>query len=337
MAIEQVRATLSGMPCQVRQSVTGTSPATPPLAEILERFAREAEHGHCDTGRYRCPYHVWGEQGPPLLFIPGLADDAHSFVQVMVHLTEGFRCIAYDLPAGRTDGARLWRYTHANLVADAFALLDHLGVRESYLFGSSFGGTIALEALRAGPERLPRAMLQGSFARRPLTWAENLLVRLIRRWPGTMRYLPLRKAALHRANYPFFADRRPELWEYFLERSNVHPVAAVAHRALIVHYLDLRSILPDIHQPVLLVGGDRDLVIARACEEELLHGLPNVRRVELFNCGHNPLFTHPEVLAQLIRGFFTPPCPELECSPFPQCTAAMPPETSSAGPECEGS
>src|SRR5262249_41525720 len=137
-------------------------------------------------------------------------------------------------------------------------------------------------------------------------------------------------------NYPFFADRRPELWEYFLERSNVHPVAAVAHRALIVHHLDLRSILPEIHQPVLLVGGDRDLVIARACEAELLHGLPNVRRIELFNCGHNPLFTHPEVLAQLIRQFFTPPCPERDCSPFPQGTATACPGTSAAGACREG-
>jgi pimeloyl-ACP methyl ester carboxylesterase len=254
-----------------------------------------------------------------LLFIPGLSDDARSFVQVAFHLTEQFRCVLYSLPSGHDDGARLSHYTHADLVADVFAFMDHLGIKQSYVFGSSFGGTIALEALRARPDRLPRAMLQGSFARRPLTWAENLAVRLIRRWPGTMRYVPLRQAALHRANFPFFADRRPELWEYFLERANVHPIAAVAHRALMVHRLDLRTILPEVHQPVLLVGGDRDLVISRACEEELLQGLPNVRRVELFNCGHNPLFTHPELLAELIRRFFTPPCSEPGCSPFPQC------------------
>jgi 3-oxoadipate enol-lactonase len=318
MATDQARSAPTRILCPGSES--GTRPAPLLLADILERFAQEAQQGVCDTGRYRCPYYVWG-QGPPLLFIPGLSDDARSFVQVMVHLAERFRCIAYDLPAGRLDGARLSRYAHADLVADVFCVLDHLGVRQSYVFGSSFGGTIALEALRARPGRLPRAMLQGSFARRPLTWAEYVAVRLIRRWPGSMRHVPLRQAALHRANYPFFADRQPELWEYFLERSNVHPIAAVAHRALIVHGLDLRPVLPHIRQPVLLVGGDRDPVIARVYEEELVQGLPNVRRIELFNCGHNPLFTHPEVLAELVRQFFTPPCPGADGSPVPGCTA----------------
>jgi pimeloyl-ACP methyl ester carboxylesterase len=335
MTTEQIRPALKGMPCQGSGSGTCVPSAVPALADILDRFEREAGKGVCDTGRYRCRYYVWGE-GPPLLFIPGLSDDAHSFVQVMVHLTERFRCIAYDLPAGGTDGARLSRYTHVDLVADVFALLDHLGIGQNYVFGSSFGGTIALGALRARPERLPRAMLQGSFARRPLTRLENLAVRFIRHWPGTMRHLPLRKAALRRANYPFFADRRPELWDYFLERANIQPIAAVAHRALMVHRLDLRSILPEIRQPVLLVGGDRDRVIARACEEELLQGLPNVRRVELFNCGHNPLFTHPEVLAALIRQFFTPPGQETDGSPFPPCHGATCPGTFPGEPGREG-
>jgi pimeloyl-ACP methyl ester carboxylesterase len=312
----------------------GDPPAAPTLPEILVRFEQEATPGVCDTGRYRCRYYVWG-QGPPLLFIPGLSDDAYSFVQVMVHLTERFRCIAYDLPAGGADGARLSLYTHADLVADVFALLDHLGLNQSYVFGSSFGGTITLAALRTQPQRFPRALLQGSFARRRLSLVEHLAVRLIRRWPGTMRYVPLRKAALHRANYQFFADRPPELWSFFLERANIHPIAAVAYRALLVHRLDLRPILGDIRQPVLLVGGDRDPVIERVCEEELVRGLPNVRRIELVNCGHNPLFTHPEVLAELVRQFFTPPGPA-DCAFFPQCPGTTCPATSPPGPCREG-
>src|SRR5262249_13779581 len=47
-----------------------------PLSEALERYRREAVHGVCDTGRYRCPYYTWGE-GPTLLLVPGLADDSH--------------------------------------------------------------------------------------------------------------------------------------------------------------------------------------------------------------------------------------------------------------------
>lgn len=285
-------------------------PATAPaaLAETLARFEREAVRGVCDTGRYRCPYFSWG-QGPPLLLIHGIADDARSFVQLAAGLTAHFRCIAYDLPTGIGDGARLSRYTHRDLVADAFALLDHLGCRRSYVFGSSFGSTIALEALRTRPERLPRAVLQGGFARRQLTWAEYLLIRLMRHWPGQVGALPLRRAALRRANARAFAAVPADVWDYFFERSNGQPVAAVAQRAMLIHRLDLRPVLAEIRQPVLLVCGDHDAVVDRSCDDVLAAGLPNAARVELVNCGHNPLFSHPEVLAEVVRRFLTPPAP----------------------------
>jgi len=277
-----------------------------PLKDTLDRFAAEAELGVCDTGRYRCSYFVWG-QGVPLLFIPGLADDSRSFVQVAGQLASSFKCISYDLPTGRGDGARLNRYSHSHLAEDVLALLDHLGYRQSYIFGSSFGSTIALAAIRAWPERLPRAILQGGFARRELTLAEVLLARLVRFWPGTMKALPLRAAALRKNNQPAFAQLPPEIWEYFLSRSNSQPTAAAAHRALIVQRLDLRPVLAEIRQPVLLVAGDHDPVIGRSCGDVLLQGLRNARRVELVNCGHNPLFSHAEVLAELVRQFLTPP------------------------------
>ena len=159
------------MSCPSEAVATCPLHAAPKLANILHRFETEAEHGVCDTGRYRCRYAVWG-QGPPLLFIHGLSDRARSFALVYASLSRHFRCIAYDLPTGKGDGARLHRYTHADLAADVFALLDHLNLPRSYVLGSSFGATIALAALHACPERLPRAVLQGGFAHRPLAAAE---------------------------------------------------------------------------------------------------------------------------------------------------------------------
>src|SRR5947209_6102661 len=78
------------------------------LADVLERYRREAVQGVCDTGHYRCPYFVWGQgTSPPLVFVHGLVDDRTSFVMPLAQLSRHFRCIAYDLPTGRGDGARL--------------------------------------------------------------------------------------------------------------------------------------------------------------------------------------------------------------------------------------
>jgi pimeloyl-ACP methyl ester carboxylesterase len=281
------------------------------LKVSLARFEREAVFGRCDTGRYRCPYYIWGE-GPPLLFIHGLCDDARSFLLPIARLSRNFRCIAYDLPAGRGDGACLADYQHANLVADVHTLLDHLGVNRCDVFASSFGSTIALAAMHHRPERFAHGILQGGFAHRPLARAEVLLARLARYWPGAMHRLPLRVPVLRRSHMRPFAERGPEFWEFFLEQNGTPPINAVARRALLLHAVDIRRLLPGIQQPVLLICGDADPLVGRACEEVLQAGLSQATRIEITRCGHLPQFTHPEVLAEVVRRFLTPqPCAEI--------------------------
>jgi pimeloyl-ACP methyl ester carboxylesterase len=276
------------------------------IQTALRRLEREASHRTCDTGRYRAPYFSWGS-GPPLLFVPGAAALGRSFVLTISRLVGEFRCIAYDLPTGRGDRARLGRYRHADLVADVFALLEHLGIAQAYLFGSSFGSTIALAAMHAQPERFPRAILQGGFAWRPLARAELMLARMARYWPGRMRLVPLRTKAMRLAHHGPFAPCPPELWEHFVEYTGSVPIATLARHALLLHQTDLRPILPDIRQPVLMVCGDRDPLVRQCHEQILLTGLPNVRRLELANCGHFPYLTHAEPLAEVVKQFLTPP------------------------------
>jgi len=221
-----------------------------------------------------------------------------------------FRCIAYDLPTGEGDGARLGEYQHADYIADALALLDHVGAGEAFLFGSSFGATIALGAMHAQPARFAKAVLQGGFARRPLAWAELLLTAWARWWPGPMRRLPLRSVILRRSHFAPFQGLPEETWRYFLERSGAPPMRAVAHRALLLHPIDLRPLLADIQKPIMLICGDRDPLVGRECEDVLRRGLPNASRAEIVGCGHLPQFTHAGIIAELVTRFLQPvPCP----------------------------
>jgi pimeloyl-ACP methyl ester carboxylesterase len=280
----------------------------------LRRFEKEAVHGVCPTGRYRCPYFIWGS-GPPVAFIHGLGDLACSYVPVISALASDFRCIAYEQPTGRGDGALLRRYTHADLVQDLFTLLDHLGLKQSYLFGSSFGSTIALAAMQARPERIPRAILSGGFAQRMLSPAERLLARVSRFLPGSMRTVPFRKLLIQQCLGPRGIGR-PDLFEFMLRNTGAPPIRAIAQRALLLRRLDLRSLLSDIRQPVLLACGEYDAVVDRDCEQVLLQGLPHCARAEIQDCGHLAHYTHPEAVAELVRRFLTPPdtreCPMVE-------------------------
>lgn len=294
------------MSCAVQQPLS--------LADARAALQREAVTGVCHTGRYRCPYLVWGD-GPPLLFIHGLADSAQAFLLPLARLKEHFRCIAYDLPVGRGDGARLTHYQHEDLAADALALLDHLGCPQSYVFGSSFGSTIVLRLLHEAPARFPRALLQGGFAQRPLAPAELLLALLARSWPGTLRQLPGRKLIMQHVHRSSFEHSPAEMWDYFCRQTDEQRIAAVASRAVLLHRVDLRPLLPSIRQPVLLLCGERDPLVKRPCEQVLLRGLPNAARAEIAGCGHLPYYTHPEIVAELVHRFLTPlPCNTASCT-----------------------
>ncbi len=213
------------------------------LRECIERRAREAEFGVCDTGRYRCRYVVWG-RGPTLVLIPGLASDALSFVMLMARLQAQFRCVSYDLPDGVADGARLTTYRHADLASDLFALLDHLHLRESFLLGSSFGATITLTALQQQPTRFARALLQGGFARRPLSVPEILVASFARFLPGRLGHLPLVRRVQAYNHREGFLERDADVWEFYLEQTCKVPLRAFAARVLMIDRLDLRPILP---------------------------------------------------------------------------------------------
>ncbi len=288
--------------CSLLDGIPPACSETLQLGPTLDRFRREAVWRSFDTGRYRCPYVLWGK-GPALVFVPGLCDDPWSFLFPMARLSAHFCCIAYSMPTGVADGAVLARYRHADLVADLLGLLDHLDIRDAHLLGCSFGSTVALAALHARPERFARAILQGGFAHRPLARAEVLLASWARWWPGRLRHLPLRRLILKDSLAAFFSERAPEVWHYYLDHDDALPIAAVAHRALLLHQVDLRPLLPKIRQPVLVVSGDCDPLVRRACAEDLLRGLPNAAHAEIERCGHLPQYTHPEVLCEVVKHF----------------------------------
>jgi pimeloyl-ACP methyl ester carboxylesterase len=197
------------------------------LGQVLERWQREAEHGVCDTGRYRCSYSVWGA-GPPLTFLHGMADRSLSFAPLIALLADEFRCLAYDLPAGKEDEARLSRYTHSDLTQDLFALLDHLKLRQSYVFGSSFGSTIALAAAHAQPDRIPRLALHKGFAHQKLATTEVLSAALSRFLRIPLRKLPGREAVMLRLLPDGLSSRAPELWDFLVRNTGEIPLSAVA-------------------------------------------------------------------------------------------------------------
>jgi pimeloyl-ACP methyl ester carboxylesterase len=278
------------------------------LRDCLDGWARDAQEGELDTGRYVCRYAAWGH-GPTLVLIPGIAGDALSFVMLMARLQSHFRCITFNLPDGVDDRAKLRRYAHQDLVSDLFALLDHLKIRDCSLLGFSFGSTIALSALHQQAGRFNRAILSGGFAHHPLAPAEAFCATWGRFLPGRLASLPFFEQTLAKAQREPFLAQEAEVWDYFVERQGRTLIRAFAGRALLMHQIDLRPILANIPVPILLVNGDRASIVDKRCAEDLQRGLPFVAQAVIEQCGHQGHLSHPEVLAEVVRQFLLPgPC-----------------------------
>ncbi len=216
------------------------------------------------------------------MFIPGLSLESTSFVMPMARLHAEFTCIGYELPAA--GDAPLTRYQLRDLRDDLFALLDHLQIDRCYLLGFSFGSTIALAALAGQPRRCPRALLVGGFARRRLAWAEVLLVHWLRYCPGRVGMVPWFSRINRRHNDELYTARPAGELEHFCAAEGVPLLRTFAARALLMHRTDLRPLLGQIAQPVLLVHGDRDPLVSRAYQDELKRGLVNAALAEIENC-----------------------------------------------------
>ncbi len=261
-------------------------------AEIVRRFEWEAHHGVVETGRYRCRYVSWGS-GPPLVFLHGLGDSMHAWMELMALLQEQYRCIAYDQPIGHGDGARIRGYRLEHLVDDLFLLLDHLKLPSATLVGHSLGSTIALGAMHCRPQRIDRGVLVGGFAHRPLRRREWGLAWIGRFLPGRIRIIPKRTRQLEQPDRQALIQTRSQ--------NGAIPIKTIAHWAFQLHQVDVRSLLPEIHQPVLLVCGDGDPLVPHVCQQELFRQLPRATMFQIEQCGHFPMATHPEALAYALR------------------------------------
>jgi pimeloyl-ACP methyl ester carboxylesterase len=272
------------------------------LQAATEQFDREAVWGELFTGRYRMRYATWGTGPRTIIVIHGLNDVARSFSMLMAKLIPDFRCVAIELPDGK-DGANLGMYRHSDYSHDLLALLDHLKLEQVNLLGSSFGSTIALRTAAMFPNRVRKVVLQGGFARRPLTRAERGLARLGRYWPWKMGQLPIREGVMRRFELAAFQTAPQEVFDFLLSNSAQTPIRAAARRGLILVRLDLRALLPQVRCPVLMIGGDRDTIVPRCFEAEVEAGVANCRRNEYPICGHYAQYTHPSRMAADMQAF----------------------------------
>ena len=191
----------------------------------------------------------------------------------------GNRVITLDvLGHGRSDRPRdMWRYSMTFFGEQVIGLLDHLGVDQAVVAGTSLGANVALETCAVGPERvrgmvvempvLDNALLGCALAFTPLMTALTLGEPVMRGVSWLTRQIP---------------DRGPELLQIGLDtlRQDPAPSAAVLQGLFFGRVAPHRSIRRTFTAPSLVIGHRRDPIHPFSDSGMLVDELPNGRLLE---------------------------------------------------------
>lgn len=134
----------------------------------------KVEEGFVPVPGGRVWYRSVGEGGVPLLCLHGGPGMTHNYIEPLEDLAEHRRVVFYDqLGCGRSDrpgDTSLW--TVAHFVEELRVVRDALALGRLHLFGSSWGGMLAMQYVLDHQPRLESLILCGSPASIP-RWIEG--------------------------------------------------------------------------------------------------------------------------------------------------------------------
>ena len=247
-------------------------------------------------------------QGRPLIMLHGwsMSGRVWSFQK---ELAKTCRLVIPDLAGHGRSSTPDSGYSLNDLAGDVVTLFERLDLTNAVLLGWSLGSQAALAAFSQIQERLAGLVLVGATPRftatdgypwgLPVTELRGIGLRLRRDFNKTM-------GEFFRGM--FAAEELSRQQEHRIAREVVMeghlPQPAVAQATLnILASTDLRSILPEIHRPVLIVHGSADAVCPVGAARYLAKWLPDARLVEFNGVGHAPFLSRPVEFNDVLRSF----------------------------------
>ena len=256
-------------------------------------------------------------EGPPLLLLHGVGDNAFDWHWVMPALAHTYQVYALDLPGSGGSAKPLPDYSPAFFTRFATAFLDALGVERAAVVGNSLGGLVGLRLAFSDPERVAALGLVSSGGLgREVTYAlrslalpgyGKLAVAWGKRRPGALQ------RALGRSALLFAHPRRvPREWikeQYRLARLPGFLEAQLATLRAQVGLRGQREVLVDrlshLKVPTLVVWGARDRVLPYSQGQEAAARLPEGTLKLVPDCGHAPHVEQPERFASGLGEFLS--------------------------------
>lgn len=249
-------------------------------------------------------YEVHGE-GPPLLCIPGFANYHKTWLPFIKLLSKQFQLVLLDNRGAGLSSAPSIPYSIEMLADDTIELMDHLGIENAYMVGSSMGCAIITTLALHHPEKLKKGVLISPFAKLPQTSLLKSLNAGKLLQAGAPLSLIIEGVIPWLYSNTFLSD--PDKLNALIEemKNNPHPQKAEGFRgqlAALGHFNIIDS-LSEITSPFLLLAGEEDLSTPLYCAEEMELHLPHATLHSLPKMGHMAHHEMRKEVAHLISIF----------------------------------
>jgi pimeloyl-ACP methyl ester carboxylesterase len=249
------------------------------------------------AGNINLSYETYGD-GEPLLLIMGFGMSGAGWIPSLPFLS-GFKCIYFDNRGTGLSDKPEGIYTVEGMADDASNLLRSLGIPKAKVFGVSMGGMIAQELTLRHPEQVAKVVLGCTLAGGPTTKmaAPEILDKLIAGSKmmatdpekGFDILMPLLMPTE-------FAAAHPEIKAMMVAGARMMPPTPpeTADRAMLgVAQFNAYDRLPQIKCPVLIVHGDKDVLVLPENAKLIKSKIPQAELYMIAGAGHAFQVTDP--------------------------------------------
>lgn len=225
-----------------------------------------------------------------LILLPGLACDAALWRDQLPALATRHRVRVADV------------HTRCDTLPQMAAALLAETEGPLVLVGASMGGMVALEAARQQPARVAAVALLGSSARADTPQLLQLRSEAI----GLFETGRMEEVLAANTLFAFHLDHsdRPEFVEPYL--AMVRRAGAgqlVRQNRAVMQRADLRSTLPALRCPLLVVVGEADMVTPPEHAREIAAAVPHARLETVARAGHMLTMEQPGRVTELLLGW----------------------------------
>lgn len=240
----------------------------------------------------------WSERPAPVVLLhPGLAGNGRLYRQWIPVLADRFRVLRVDARGqGMSPHPDGYPWSIDGFVADALAVLDHHGIERVHWVGASGGGIIGQHAAATAPERFASLTLLATTPRfrSPTPNVDDWLAPLDRGDAGEFFRQDIERR---------FGLEHPARTEWIIGEILRTPVETIAELHRWVVTVDLTGELSRINCPTLIVTGERDTLTDLSDAGLMQREIPNARLHVIADHPHNVGYTHPRLVAGIVRRF----------------------------------